>query len=239
MNASMKVSLLGQSAIIREGLRRILLDAGVEVRQSVESSFHLHDEVDDDSLLIIVDGGREQAGAEGIRALHLRFPNVKLVLLSDSFDLRAAADAFRAGAHGYIVKEIRCESLIASLKLAATGEKIMPSCLADALPWHGDDRESDRQLLENAHLSGRESDILSFLIMGCPNKVISRRLMISEATVKVHVKAILRKLRVHNRTQAAIRGVNGGLHRHPVGHLVDQNAAGQDGVGRPILFRVA
>jgi two-component system, NarL family, nitrate/nitrite response regulator NarL len=238
MSASIKVSLLGQNAIIREGLRRILLHSGVEVSQSVDSIARLHAEVDSDDLLIIVDG---QVAPANIKTLHQRFPGTKLVVLGEAFDFHVIAEAFRAGAHGYIIKEICCESLIASLKLAATGEKIMPSSLADALHLFDDDheRERDRHFLDNAHLSAREGEILSFLIMGCPNKVISRRLAISEATVKVHVKAILRKLRVQNRTQAAIRGVNGGLDSHIANSFADTALLVHESPPRPLRSRLA
>nr|WP_281377252.1 LuxR C-terminal-related transcriptional regulator [Stakelama sediminis] len=67
------------------------------------------------------------------------------------------------------------------------------------------------QSLEQANLSDREQQVLRCLMVGYPNKIISRHLNISEATVKVHVKAILRKLRVSNRTQAAIWASGRGL----------------------------
>lgn len=211
MEPRISVALLGHNSIIREGLRRILAEANFCVTQSVDNPSRLAN--DEDDLLVIVDGGFEGADAEGISRLRERYPSTRLVLLSETFDLPSMVSAFRAGIHGYIVKEISCEPLIASLRLVAMGEKVMPSNLADVLPFHGgnNQRERDRQTLENANLSGRELEILAFLIMGCPNKVISRRLTISEATVKVHVKAILRKLCVRNRTQAAIRAVNAGL----------------------------
>ena len=63
----------------------------------------------------------------------------------------------------------------------------------------------------NTNLSDRETEILRQLVLGEANKVISRHLSISEATVKVHIKAILRKLRVLNRTQAAIWAINHGI----------------------------
>jgi two-component system nitrate/nitrite response regulator NarL len=93
------------------------------------------------------------------------------------------------------------------------GEKVMPSDLADALPSHDatSHREEDRVILQRANLSHREAEILCCLVMGWPNKLISHRLGISTPTVAVHLKTILRKLDVHNRTQAAIRAAFGGL----------------------------
>lgn len=219
MHDPFRVSLLGRNAIVREGLRRILLDEGFDVRQSVDDRLDLSDDATHDNLLILVDGDLGIEGLETLGALRERFPAVRLVILSDDFRFDAMVEAFRAGVSGYIVKEIACEPLIASLRLVALGEKVMPSPLAEALQLHAesDDHEGGRLVLESAHLSGRENEILGWLIAGSSNKAISRRLAISEATVKVHVKAILRKLRVNNRTQAAIRGVHAGMDSHSGG----------------------
>src|SRR5215469_10476932 len=88
------------------------------------------------------------------------------------------------------------------------------------LPGDGSDNDSDADAFEGAlpktedndgpHLSARQRLILRCLIAGDPNKTIARKINVSEATVKVHVKAILRKIRVHNRTQAAIWAINNG-----------------------------
>jgi two-component system nitrate/nitrite response regulator NarL len=95
----------------------------------------------------------------------------------------------------------------------ASGEKVLPSQLVKHLPLRSAMSNAElndgSELLET--LSEREIETLRCLIMGYPNKVIAYRLDISEATVKVHVKAILRKLGVQNRTQAAIWAVNNGL----------------------------
>ena len=236
MQLPIRVSLLGRNAIVCEGLRRILFDNDFDVRQSVDDQSRLSEELAHDDLLILIDGGQDDGQADVIRTLRLRFPSVRLVVLSDGFDFDAVVEAFRLGICGYIVKEISPEPLLGSLRLVAMGEKVMPSRLAEALQLHAeaDEREDGRLVLEQAHLSDRENEILGWLIVGCSNKAISRRLSISEATVKVHVKAILRKLHVKNRTQAAIRGIHAGMYSH-----LDELApdVGQ-GVDRPPMFVV-
>ena len=223
MPDTVKVALLGRNSIVREGLRRILDDENFHVIQSVEhpdSLLSIHADVPE-PLLIVMDGGADHDDLDNLRSLQRRFPEARFVLLSDSFDFDAMVRAFRLGVHGYIVKEISCKQLVGSLQLVAMGEKVMPSRLADALPAHATFFEAPetRKTLDSAALSDRELEILRCLIMGCPNKVISRRLEISEATVKVHVKAILRKLRVQNRTQAAIWGVNRGVEGMGIGDV--------------------
>lgn len=112
---------------------------------------------------------------------------------------------------GYLVKELSCDRLAGALRLTALGEKVLPSQIAASLGrapaisrcWDG--------ATNGSNLTTREVDILRCLVEGEANKVISRRLSIADATVKVHIKAILRKLRVRNRTQAAIWAVGRGL----------------------------
>jgi len=123
---------------------------------------------------------------------------------------------FDLGAHGYIIKSIKSEPLSTALKLVSLGEKVLPSALVEALVGH---EKGPVSFVDNSHdvkdanLSSRERDVLCCLMEGYSNKVIARKLEVCEATVKVHVKAILRKLDVQNRTQAAIwaksRGVSG------------------------------
>lgn len=236
MRARVGVALLGQNTVIREGLGRILSDEHFDVRHSVDHHSLLTGDVAQDDLLILIDGDRDGSEPGVIHELHRRFPLVKMVLLSDEFDFGTMANAFRAGIFGYIVKEISCEPLIGSLRLVAMGEKVMPSRLVDELPFHVEvgERHVARQQLECARLSAREKEILSCLIVGHSNKVISRQLAISEATVKVHVKAILRKLRVKNRTQAAIQGVNGGLEFSPLDPAIDPGVAHFDIEALPV-----
>lgn len=111
------------------------------------------------------------------------------------------------------MKEISCDPLAGALRLTALGEKVLPSQMAGSLasaPSCAISRRWDTGAT-GTNLSAREVDILRCLVDGEPNKVISRRLSIADATVKVHIKAILRKLRVRNRTQAAIWAVGRGL----------------------------
>ena len=109
--------------------------------------------------------------------------------------------AFRAGASGYFVNVNSCDLFIKSIELVAMGETVFPSAfLSFAL-----DTKSDHGTKAVApQLSPQEKSILRCLIEGDSNKIIARKIDIAEMTVKVHVKAILRKIRFKNRTQAAM-----------------------------------
>lgn len=213
MNRVVNVALLGKNSIVREGLGRILAEQAFRITDSTNNSSGIHDfqdQEDEGAFLILVDTNEhDQANIEDLRR---RFPSARIVLLADEFNFDVMVDAFSQGIHGYLVKNISCDNLVGALHLVASGEKVLPSQLADELSEHIPAyQKSESTSLSEARLSDRELEILRCLIMGCPNKVISRRLTISEATVKVHVKAVLRKLHVTNRTQAAIWATNSGL----------------------------
>ncbi|WP_246447923.1 LuxR C-terminal-related transcriptional regulator [Novosphingobium flavum] len=142
------------------------------------------------------------------------FADAKVVILAERFDLEAMVACFRAGAQGYIVNALRSQPLMTALRLVSLGEKVMPSDLAESLghrQFAGPSPITAETEIMNANISPRERDVLCCLMAGYPNKSIARQLDVCEATIKVHVKSILRKLKVSNRTQAAIWASHNGL----------------------------
>ena len=207
--------LITRNNLVREGLRRILEEYAFEVIEAFDSSTSLLDQFQGNispQLVVMDDGGSDVLQAD-IEDLHGLLPGARIVVLADKFCFDAMVAAFQAGVDGYVVKEIDCEPLLQSLRLVALGEKVMPSELARQLPGriYAKPIQAVQSTGLSEILSEREIETLRCLQMGYANKVIAHRLDISEATVKVHVKAILRKLRVQNRTQAAIWAVNNGI----------------------------
>jgi len=155
-----------------------------------------------------------------------RRPTARIALLADHDQLSNSnvVAAFRFGADAYFVKP-NCDTFLKSLELVMLGETILPpAILSFFLDRYGEAVETDDEKnaavqkssladdqasnIYSPRLSTREQSILRCLIEGHSNKTIARKSDIAEATVKVHVKAILRKIRVNNRTQAAIWGMN-------------------------------
>lgn len=213
--ASVSIAIVSDNALAREGIRRILEGDDFTVVEAHVSSMALLNTVQriERPRIIILDISDDSNICSEVEALQRALPDSKVVVLSNDFDFGMMLEAFRAGVDGYIIKRIGCEPLIGSLKLVHMGEKVMPSELAKGLPrrWTGGMTPTtcEREII--SLLSEREIETLRFLILGAPNKVIAGHLNISEATVKVHVKAILRKLGAQNRTQAAIWAVNNGI----------------------------
>lgn len=208
------VSLVCPNDLAREGLRRILNEHEFEVIASWGSiDLIIKNSPATVSGIIIIDCTSLGSCTEQVEEVRERFPLAKIVFLSDTFSLAHMMEAFRAGVDGYVLKEIGCDSLIESLRLVRLGEKVMPSELVRHLPQHaiGSSPSTGSEANFAELLSEREIETLRCLVLGIPNKVIAYRLDISEATVKVHVKAVLRKLMVQNRTQAAIWAVNHGM----------------------------
>jgi two-component system nitrate/nitrite response regulator NarL len=141
-------------------------------------------------------------------------PMARIVFVVPKFDIEAMSACFAAGACGYLLETISRDALRESLNLVTAGEKVFPSELASLFPMFTSKFENPAPgnlAPPESDLSRRELEILRCLADGQSNKVIARNLSIAEATVKVHIKRILRKARVINRTQAALWAISTGI----------------------------
>ena len=145
-----------------------------------------------------------------------RHREARVIALADRVSLPDIIQAFTAGVQGYLTKSITPQALTESLRLAMAGEKIFPSELSDLLARFNvqlPDREAPAHPVGGVTLSPQELEITRRIAEGCPNKFIAQSLSITESTVKAHVKTLMRKIGVNNRTQAAIWA-----HQHGLGH---------------------
>ncbi len=146
-------------------------------------------------------------------------PNARVVFLVPQLNVNSLSECFSAGASGYLSESTSQETLMGSLRLVSAGGKAFPAELAELIPSVTSARRHKQMLstdgfdrsTQSNTLSERELDVLRELGDGLPNKMIANRLGIAEATVKVYVKRVLRKIGVHNRTQAALWAATHGL----------------------------
>lgn len=211
------------SRMFREGVKSILTRTPFEPACTVVSPEDVpsHMPGGDDQIMAIVGAPTGCDVALAVSATKERFRDAYVVVIGDATDNRNVVAALKAGASTFLDEHMDAAALIKVLELVVLGEPVVsvdiirdlllgPSPLAagevaalseerppQALP-------SRKAASMPPHLSNREAAILDGLVQGAPNKVIAHQLNITEATVKVHVKAILRKIRVRNRTQAAI-----------------------------------
>ena len=155
-------------------------------------------------------------GTSGLAAIPLlleEVPHAQIIMLTVSEDAEDLLDALRAGARGYLLKNIETEFLLDSIRRAAVGESVMSAQmagkLADAIrkPKTG----NLSTVTDSADLSPREREVIIMLARGGSNKEIARALDMAESTVKIHVQGILRKLNLSSRVQAAVYAVEHGL----------------------------
>jgi DNA-binding NarL/FixJ family response regulator len=229
---SFAIILVGKSILLREGLARILRSANFRILASVScaddllaSTLQPHQPL----FLVVHTGDDFGAAVEQIEVFRDQHPDRRIAIVADHYRLGDLVSAFRAGANGYLVDAMTCDVFIKSIELVMMGETIFPPAfLSFVLNREGASRgeatprdDNNQAMLIRTkntlapQLSTREKSILRCLIEGDSNKCIARKIDIAEATVKVHVKAILRKIRVQNRTQAAIWGMNNAFLRRP------------------------
>lgn len=212
------LAIICANDISREGLQRILSSDGFNIVLASDNADRLVKAGLDNKISILVDLADPDAQLQAVETVAAAYPAARIAVLVDEFDMQQLIHCFDAGTDGYIVKSMNCRPLITALKLVALGQKFLPSELADVLGSHSFDRYLPAANLEaemgEAKLSARERDVLCCLMAGHSNKLIARELVVCEATVKVHVKAILRKLDVTNRTQAAMWASTRGFPAH-------------------------
>src|SRR4051812_42424862 len=199
MTASV-IYLVGKDDIFREGLKSLLSKNDFCIAGEYDSIEEMPTESEDSDVLHVIINIDSEGGAspEKISKLKHIYNNNRLVVVSARTDIPAAMPAFSAGIDGYILKDISCPALLGSLRLIIAGEKVYPTFMLAALSSQTGKpiaNDMSRNGLHNGqHLSKQEMKIISGLAKGDPNKIIAHNLNISETTVKVHVKTILRKL---------------------------------------------
>lgn len=165
---------------------------------------------DQPTLFLYRDHSATGSCVDWIRETRARWRDARIVVIVSRLRLDIFCRAMQAGATGFLTDDISGTALVQSLELAASGEKVLPGLLGDFIARQGIHplfREESRDL----GLSPRESDILKRLAHGQSNKVIANAIGVAESTVKGSVKTIMRKLAVHNRTQAAVWALSEGF----------------------------
>lgn len=207
--------LICSNTLLRSGLTHIL--TGTEFLLAPE---HFKDHADipasDDAhpvLFLVCENGAASEPAQIVESLKAKCPSARVVIFADHLEPAALMSAYKAGIGGVCAMNMDRSVLLKALELVILGERFIPASIGLALLSQnpsdmrdlGDNVVSMGAKGDASHgLSGRERQILSCLIEGASNKHIARQLGVAEATVKVHIKAILRKAKVSNRTQAAM-----------------------------------
>jgi len=200
-----QVSIVDPHQLSREGLRLILAEETYDVvsaATSLEAALtDIEGGVRPGLLILTLDTTSQSATLQQIRTI---VPECKVVLIANGSLPGRLSDW---GLNGLLRSDVSKEVLVRSLHLVMLGQDIFPAS-SSVQPQNPDENGVDAVGSAGFHavrrISDREGRVLHYLLSGCSNKMIARELAIAEATVKVHMKAVLRKLNVRNRTQAAM-----------------------------------
>ncbi len=142
-------------------------------------------------------------GLETLDQLRTRTLSGRVVVFSVSNHEDDVISALKRGADGYLLKDMEPEDLLRSLHQAAAGQVVISEALTPVLAASlRESRPSSERDVQQ--LTPRECDILKLIAQGLPNKMIARKLTITESTVKVHVKHLLKKMKLKSRVEAAV-----------------------------------
>ncbi len=208
---AIRVLIADDHAVVRQGLRTFLeLQDDIEVVADVadgEAALRAAEEHEPDVVLmdLVMPGG---GGVEAIRALREARPEARVLVLTSFLDDDKVFPAVRAGAAGYLLKDVEPAELVRAIRTVDDGEALLHPAVAARLME--EISETERPAAEEA-LTAREREVLELIARGLPNKLIARDLEIAEKTVKTHVSSILSKLGLTDRTQAALYAVRSGL----------------------------
>ncbi|KAA3630470.1 MAG: DNA-binding response regulator [Proteobacteria bacterium] len=152
-------------------------------------------------------------GRDAVRLVVDEAPQTRVLMLTVSEDLEDLLHALRAGAHGYLLKNIETDFLLSAIRSAVDGDSVMSPQMTNKLMKSVRTNTVAQAMppAEKERLSPREREILVFLARGASNKDIARSLDLAESTVKIHVQNILKKLNFVSRVQAAVYAVEHGL----------------------------
>lgn len=222
----MRVLVADDHSLFRDGIVSLLEAAGLEVvgeagdgREAVK----LAQELKPDLVLMDIAMPR-MSGLQALREMKERLPESNVVMLTVSDDDENLVKAAQAGASGYLLKSLDAEEFLSLLNGIQAGEAPMTrkttARLLERMASGPPPKPADHDLLTE-----REIELLGQVALGLPNKAIAQELSISENTVKYHMKNILAKLDVNNRTEAVAIGLRTGLinpealpgPRHPPG----------------------
>ncbi|MCB1878121.1 MAG: response regulator [Chromatiales bacterium] len=210
----MRVLLIDDHALFRIGLQELLERRGIRVIGAVGDCFEgmeLAKETRPDVILLDMRMPKLD-GLAVLNRLKEADRNVPIAMLTTSREERDLVSTLKAGARGYLLKDMEPRELLQALERIVAGDTVVAPDLTPVLARLVQDGGStEAEPVPFSDLTPREREILCHLAEGQSNKVIARNLGISDGTVKLHVKAVLRKLNVHSRVEAAVIAVEQGL----------------------------
>jgi DNA-binding NarL/FixJ family response regulator len=209
---TIRLMLADDHRMLREGLSRSMREEGFDVvaeaRNGAEA-VQLATQVKPEVILMDVTMP-ELDGVEACRQIREVMPGARVVMLTMHADQDVLANAIRAGASGYLVKDCSTNEIAAAVRMAAAGDTALSPQLAATML--DEVRRMDQPVPEQERVvTKREEEVLQLIADGCSTPEVAERLFISQKTVKNHLASIYQKLDARDRTQAVLSAVRMGI----------------------------
>jgi DNA-binding NarL/FixJ family response regulator len=210
----MKVIICDDQAIVRDGLEMMLkLEPDIQILGVAEdgaAAVELVAKKNPD--LVLMDLKMPiMNGVEAIRQIKANHPEIKILVLTTYDDDEWVFDAIQAGASGYLLKDTPRDEVVKAIRGTVTGKTYVDPSVAGKVLRQASSHQTQPSTLITSKLTYRETEVLRLIATGLSNTDIADRLFLSEGTVRNHVSAILAKLGVSDRTQAAVIAIQHGL----------------------------
>jgi DNA-binding NarL/FixJ family response regulator len=213
MDEKLRVLIVDDHALFRRGLQMVLrqesdIDVVGEAADGHEAVDKAQELMPDVVLMDVRMPG--QSGIKATEKIKDLIPHAKILMLTISDEEADLYDAIKAGASGYLLKEISIDEVAEAVRSVWAGQsRISPSMASKLLTEFAamSKRASERQQLPAPRLTEREMEVLKLVAQGMNNRDIAKELFISENTVKNHIRNILEKLHLHSRMEAVVYAV--------------------------------
>jgi NarL family two-component system response regulator LiaR len=210
----MQVIICDDQATVRDGLVMLLkLEPDIDIVGTAEDGAEAVEMAADKKPdLILMDLKMPiMNGVEATRQIKMKHQEIKVVVLTTYADDEWVFDSIQAGASGYLLKDTPREELIKAVRGTVTGKTYVDPSVAGKVLEQVSSRQTQPATLITSKLTQREVEVLRLIARGLSNADIADRLFLSDGTVRNHVSAILAKLGVSDRTQAAVIAIQHGL----------------------------
>jgi DNA-binding NarL/FixJ family response regulator len=210
----MKIIICDDQAVVRDGLEMLLsLEKDIDVVGTAQDGAEALEQAGQKGPdLVLMDLKMPgMNGIEATRQIRAKYPDIKILVLTTYDDDEWVFDAIRAGASGYLLKDMPREKVVEAIRGTLEGKSFIDPVVAGKLLDQVSSRGTQPSSLLTDKLTGREIDVLQLVAKGLNNAEIAGQLHLSEGTVRNHISAILDKLGVSDRTQAAVIAIQHGL----------------------------
>ncbi len=210
---TIRVLLADDHRMLREGLRRSLTEEGFEIvgeAENGEQAVRMVADLQPDVVLMDV-SMPEMDGLEATRLIGGSFTATQVIMLTMHADHEVLADAIRAGASGYLVKDCSTEEIAEAIRMAVQGDTVLSPQLAATMLDEVRRLDVPDIPEEERVITKREEEVLQLIADGCSTPEVAEQLYISQKTVKNHLASIYQKLDARDRTQAVLQAVRMGI----------------------------